>query len=117
MPEDPQFPLHPPMQRTMTEAVEKLKAAGHTFVDISEQIPSVSKSSKLAFRYFVMDPARTPLSHIARSGEPEVPSLVVSYPPKGTAPEPDLEEALNMNVDRATLSPQCGKLSWKTNWT
>lgn len=110
MPEDPMAALHPSMQRTMAEAVKKLKAAGHTFVDIAEQLPSISKASKLAFRYFSMDPARTAFTHIARSGEPEVPSLTVSYPPKGSTPEPRLEELLDLNVERAQVSAKMWKV-------
>ena len=100
VPEDPVLPLHPPMRRALSTAVEKLAAAGITIVDLSGQMPSFSKASETAFRFFNMDPKRTSFAHIAKSGEPPVPSLKCTYPSGETIPEPVLDEVFELNVAR-----------------
>ncbi|KAJ5604365.1 Amidase [Penicillium lagena] len=71
--EDPHFPLHPPVLRTLTHAADKLRAAGHEVVPLTT--PSIRDACALAFRMFSMDPANTPFKHIAASGEPVIPAL------------------------------------------
>lgn len=71
--EDPHFPLHPPVLRTLTQAADKLRAAGHEVVPLTT--PSIRDACALAFRMFSMDPAKTPFKHIAASGEPVIPAL------------------------------------------
>ncbi|KAJ5805347.1 Amidase [Penicillium riverlandense] len=71
--EDPHFPLHPPVLRTLTQAADKLRAAGHEVVLLTT--PSIRDACALAFRMFSMDPAKTPFKHIAASGEPIIPAL------------------------------------------
>lgn len=71
--EDPSFPLHPPVLRTLKEATQKLTAAGHEIVPL--ETPSIRDACALAFRIFAMDPAKTPFKHIAASGEPVIPAL------------------------------------------
>ncbi|KAJ6177659.1 Amidase [Penicillium mononematosum] len=61
--EDTNFPLHPPVLRTLTSAIEKLQAAGNEIVPL--HIPLIRNACTLAFRMFSMDPARTPFKHIA----------------------------------------------------
>lgn len=101
MPEDPAYPLHPPMKRTLDIAAKKLAAAGHHLVDLSGGLPSLSGAHDLSFRYFNMDPDRTQLGNVTRSGEPPVPSLKFTYNVDGTGPEPTLRELYDMNVARA----------------
>lgn len=100
IPEDPTLPLHPPMQRALATAVEKLAAAGITIVDLSGQMPSFSKAAETAFRFFNMDPKRTGLSHLAKSGEPPVPSLACTFPPGKAMREPVLDELFDVNAAR-----------------
>lgn len=102
MPEDPDFPLHPPMRRTLNEAVQKLKNAGHVCVELY-QFPSISSASKMTFKYFNMDPERTVFKNIDASGEPIVPSVEVSYPICGGEHRPSLEEFFDLNVERAKV--------------
>ncbi|KAJ6155263.1 Amidase [Penicillium chermesinum] len=71
--EDSHFPIHPPVQRTLNEAVKKLEAAGHEIVALNP--PSIRDALVLAFRMFAMDPEETAFKHIAASGEPTIPAL------------------------------------------
>ena len=71
--EDPHFPLHPPVLRTLQQATEKLQAAGHEIVPLVT--PSIKDACALSFRMFAMDPAGTASRHIAASGEPTIPAL------------------------------------------
>lgn len=103
LPEDPLYPLHPPMQRTLNSAVAKLIAAGHEVVDISKQMPSISEAKDVAFRFFNMDPARTALTHVTKGCEPFIPSLKSTYDLDGSAPEPQLLELYELNVAKAKL--------------
>ena len=79
LPEDPQTPMHPNMQRTLRRAIEKLGNAGHHIVDLSKQIEFLGAAADLAFRYFRIDPDQTSLQHIRKSGEPAIPSLRFTY--------------------------------------
>lgn len=100
MPEDPSFPLHPPIQRTLQAAVKKLIAAGHNVVDLSGQLPSLSDAKDVAWRFFSMDPDNTALSHVKRSGEPYIPSLKYTYDLTESGPEPTLRELYQLNTAR-----------------
>lgn len=101
MPEDPDYPLHPPMRRTLDEACRKLREAGHILIDLQNDFPSLNLASKLAFRYFNMDPKRMVFTHIAASGEPVVPSVKVTYPLDHVVKEPTLEEFFDLNLEKA----------------
>ncbi|KAL5365258.1 amidase signature domain-containing protein [Aspergillus floccosus] len=109
LPEDPARPLHPCMQRTLATATKKLQAAGHRIVDLTDKIPSISAAHDTAFRFFNMDPDKTPLSNIARGGEPRVPSLKTTYNPDGEDPEPTLKELYDLNVKRLEVSAKMRK--------
>lgn len=103
LPEDPLYPLHPPMKRTLNIAVAKLIAAGHEVIDISKEMPSISEAKEVAFRFFNMDPARAALAHVVKGGEPFIPSLRSTYDLDKSAPEPQLQELYELNVARARL--------------
>ncbi|RAH67117.1 putative general amidase [Aspergillus aculeatinus CBS 121060] len=103
LPEDPLYPLHPPMQRALQRAIDKLEAAGHTMVDISTQMPSISEAKDIAFRLFNMDPDRTPLTHVTRGDEPFIPSLRSTFDVDGSGPAPRLRELYELNVAKAGL--------------
>lgn len=91
LPEDPQTPLHPNMQRTLAMAIEKLRNAGHHIVDLSKQIDFVGAAADLAFRFFRIDPDQTALQHIRKSGEPPIPSLQFTFDMEGKGEEPNLD--------------------------
>jgi Asp-tRNA(Asn)/Glu-tRNA(Gln) amidotransferase A subunit family amidase len=83
--EDPHFPVHPPILKTLTRAVEALKAAGHEVVELTP--PSIREACLLAFRLFAMDPAGTAFKHIQASDEPTIPALATTTLPHEYMPE------------------------------
>ncbi|KAJ5323228.1 hypothetical protein N7476_001828 [Penicillium atrosanguineum] len=101
--EDPQRPVHPPMERALAEAVKKLTAAGHQIVDLKDKISFVAEACAVSWEYFSIDPDRTPLSHIARGGEPPVPSLRFTYDLDGKGPVPDLRKLFTLNVSQRDI--------------
>lgn len=110
LPEDPLVPLHPNMQRTLTEAVQKLATAGHRIVDLSGQVPFLASASDLSFRYFRIDPDQTQLQHIRKSGEPAIPSLRFTYDLEGKGSEPTLRDLFDLNVARADIAAQMRRI-------
>ncbi|CEL10366.1 Putative General amidase-C [Source:UniProtKB/TrEMBL;Acc:Q9C1C7] [Aspergillus calidoustus] len=105
LPEDPEFPLQPPMYRTITTVAQKLAAAGHRVIDLpSGDLPSLASTCKLAFRFFKLDPDRTPLQNIKNGGEPYVPSLSVLYDLDNPGPEPTLRDLYDLNVAKAQVA-------------
>ncbi|KAL4875239.1 amidase signature domain-containing protein [Aspergillus karnatakaensis] len=107
LPEDPHLPLHPCMARTLAAAAEKLAAAGHTLVPLSNsQIPSLWDACTLAFRFFNMDPDRTPLRNVLAGNEPFIPSLSEVYNTDldNPDPEPTLRQLYEMNIEKAKVA-------------
>lgn len=47
LPEDPDFPLFPPVKRTLKTAIEKLKAVGHTIIYLTGA-PSTKEANEIA---------------------------------------------------------------------
>ncbi|OJJ42783.1 hypothetical protein ASPZODRAFT_76028 [Penicilliopsis zonata CBS 506.65] len=97
---DEDFPLHPPVRRSLDEAIAKLEAAGHKIVHLPSPPPesSIAHANRLAFEYFIYAPAP---DHITPSGEPPVPSVAAKSSPMFTGPlpvplegEPDLSETI-----------------------
>lgn len=110
LPEDPSFPLHPPMRRTLDAAVKALTAAGHRVIELAGEVPSVSRANSLAMRYFGLDPDRTALRHITQAGEPFIPSLKFTYDLNEPRKEPTLNELFDLNVARGQLATQARKM-------
>jgi hypothetical protein len=105
LPEDPEFPLQPPMYRTITTVAQKLAAAGHRVIDLpSGDLPSLASTCKLAFRFFKLDPDHTPLQNINNGDEPYVPSLSVLYDQDNPGPEPTLRDLYDLNVAKAQVA-------------
>lgn len=101
MPEDPNYPLHPPIQRTLQTAIEKLRAAGHSITDLSSSLRSMPDMMALGFKYLLLNPDDTSLNHIEKSGEPRIPSLLATFGPPGEAkPEIKLREFFDMNIEK-----------------
>ncbi|KAF2105042.1 amidase [Rhizodiscina lignyota] len=98
--EDAKRPLHPPMLRTMKAAAKELEASGHTIVPMDDKIPSIWESSILAWKYFLLDPKKTPLKHIKAAEEPIVKSLHACFYDELKGWEPSLDELWDMNVQR-----------------
>ncbi|KAJ5833376.1 hypothetical protein N7474_001687 [Penicillium riverlandense] len=106
LPEDPQAPLHPNMQRTLALAAEKLTRAGHRIVDLSGQVPFQASASDLSFRFFRIDPDQTQVQHIRNGGEPPIPSLRFTYDLDGKGSEATLRDLFALNVARAEIAAQ-----------
>ncbi|KAB8276491.1 amidase signature domain-containing protein [Aspergillus minisclerotigenes] len=104
LPEDPQIPLHPNMQRILKAAVESLAAAGHRIVDLSGQIQCINEASDISFRFFRIDPDQTQVKHVSSSGEPFIKSLHYTYNLEGNDPEPTLRDLFDLNVERAKVA-------------
>jgi Asp-tRNA(Asn)/Glu-tRNA(Gln) amidotransferase A subunit family amidase len=115
LPEDPALPLHPCMQRTLLTATRKLAAAGHRIVHLpKEETPSLMDACDLAFRFFNMDPDRTPLRIVKDGGEPYIPSLSMIYNVEGNDPEPTLRQLYDLNVAKAQVTAKM-RQAWLKN--
>ncbi|KAJ5784263.1 Amidase [Penicillium pulvis] len=115
--EDPDFPLHPPVLRTLTQAAERLRQAGHEIVPLS--VPSIRDACVLGFRMFAMDPAKTAFQNIAKSGEPTIPALASTslpheYMPYEYAPL-TLDGLYDLHAERSSLKEQYRALISKAN--
>ncbi|KAJ5666614.1 Amidase [Penicillium macrosclerotiorum] len=115
--EDSHFPLHPPILRTLTDAVKKLQKAGHEIVPLDT--PSLKEVCVLAFRMFAMDPAQIPFRHIAASGEPTIPALAstsLSHEYMGYEYAPlTLDGLYDLNEQRNRIKEQFRSLIVKAN--
>ena len=111
LPEDPLYPLHPPIRRALKKAAASLAAAGHKLVPIElKKATSVSTALALGFQMFQIDPARTPFQHIAASDEPIIPSVIVTLS-SGAPPKPTgILEFAAMNVQRHTFGEEWRKI-------
>ncbi|WPB07930.1 uncharacterized protein RHO25_012594 [Cercospora beticola] len=96
--EDPSFPTHPPVRRTLDEAAKALAAAGHEII-VLNNTPSIKTSVDLATAYWSMDNTRTFLKNIEAGGEPLIPSLQRTLGTMVAKPEGyTLEELFGVNV-------------------
>ncbi|KAL4932566.1 putative general amidase [Aspergillus undulatus] len=114
LPEDPSLPMHPCMHRSLTEAARKLAAAGHHIVNVpTDDIPSLAAACDLAFRFFNMDPDRTPLRNVTDGGEPFIPSLDTVYNTESadSHPEPTLRQLYDLNIQKAQVAAKM-RLAW-----
>lgn len=104
--EDPKYPLHPPVLRTMETAIAKLEQAGHIVIPLAPQLPPtlLTEATENAFTNFAMDPLKTSFGHIARSGEPIVASIPTATMPELKHFHPSLEDVFRLNVERQKIS-------------
>ncbi|KAH9897145.1 amidase [Xylariomycetidae sp. FL2044] len=73
LPEDPLFPLHPPVKGTASKAVATLQHHGHNVVTLDAAECYIEAAARLAMRLVSFD--RTPGEIIKSGGEPNVPSM------------------------------------------
>ncbi|KAH8892522.1 amidase [Thozetella sp. PMI_491] len=53
LPDAPEYPLHPPVRRTLDKAVAALEKAGHNVVRLSvDDCPDIVEATKIAYGYF-----------------------------------------------------------------
>lgn len=99
----PKRPLHPPIARALHSAATKLKEKGHQVVLLDDKIPDLWESAILAWKFFLLDPKKTPVQHITASGEPWVPSIATCRFEELNGWEPSLDELWDMNLERAKI--------------
>ncbi|KAK8061223.1 hypothetical protein PG997_015444 [Apiospora hydei] len=75
LPEDPLFPLQPPVQETIKSAVRILESNGHEVVRLDAAECQVAAANQIGGRLLALDP--TPASIIASGNEPSVPSMAM----------------------------------------
>ncbi|KAI0440620.1 amidase signature domain-containing protein [Xylaria telfairii] len=73
LPDDPLFPLHPPVKETIAKVTKILQSQGHEVVLLDAAECHVAEATQIAGRLFSLD--STPGEIIAASGEPALPSL------------------------------------------
>jgi Asp-tRNA(Asn)/Glu-tRNA(Gln) amidotransferase A subunit family amidase len=98
-----QRPLHPPIARTLHNTATTLKASGHHIILLDDKIPPLYASALLAWKFFALDPARTPLAHMHASREPPIPSLATCSFAELRDWTPSLDDLWNMNLARARI--------------
>ncbi|KAK3648807.1 hypothetical protein LTR56_007247 [Elasticomyces elasticus] len=101
--EDAKYPLHPTVLRAMKTAIVELEKAGHKVVDLTPQLPTpdlMNEIKKSAFTHFAMDPAKTALQNIQKSGEPIVASIPTASLPELEHFVPSVDDMFRLNVER-----------------
>ncbi|KAK7991182.1 hypothetical protein PG990_015462 [Apiospora arundinis] len=73
LPEDPLFPLHPPVRDTIASVVSILKSNGHVVIPLDVAECHIAEASQISGRLLDLD--QTPASIIKSGGEPAVPSI------------------------------------------
>ncbi|KAH7555055.1 hypothetical protein BM1_07716 [Bipolaris maydis] len=103
-------PLHPPIARALHSTAMKLKAKGHEIVLLDEKIPDMYQTSMLAWKFFMLDPRKTPFQYIKASGEPLIPSIAKTGFPELKDWQASLDELWDMNVEKGRILNQFHKL-------
>lgn len=86
--EEKVFPLHPPVRRALSKAMEALAAAGHSIIPLpSEPSISVSLANRIAFSYYVLGPDKSD-EHFGPKGEPMITSIAARHNPMFSGPFP-----------------------------
>ncbi|KAF1961122.1 amidase [Byssothecium circinans] len=96
----PKRPLHPPIARALHTAASKLQEAGHRIVTLDDKIPDLWDTAILAWKFFALDPKKTPEKYLKKAGEPAVPSLAATSFKELEGWEPSLDELFDLNVER-----------------
>ncbi|KAF4982931.1 hypothetical protein F66182_17089 [Fusarium sp. NRRL 66182] len=111
-PQDPEFPVFPPIARTMASAVDKLRAAGHT-IQIVEAPPTM-KAMKIAMRWFALDQVNLPFKFLENGGESPIAELDAMNPGKFLDPGfvPDLDENIRISADIQDYREEWAKI-WR----
>lgn len=117
LPEDPNYPLHPPVRRALNDAVLALEAAGHNVVHLpSDPSRSASVGGRLGFSYFGM--TSSGLDALANTiGEPLVPSVK-----RNVHPFNDDKPPISPELDTAHQLSEFLRLrsgyadSWRSTW-
>jgi amidase len=96
-------PLHPSMLRCMKSAAKALTDAGNSIIPLDGLIPDMWDAAILAWKYFLLDPQKTPVSFINDAGEPWVASISTCLFDELKDYEPTLDQTFEMNMARAKV--------------
>ncbi|KAJ4289597.1 hypothetical protein N0V90_010926 [Kalmusia sp. IMI 367209] len=96
----PKRPLHPPIARALHSAATKLKEKGHQIVLLDDKVPDIWECSVLAWKFFLLDPKKTPFQYLRDAGEPPVPSLSTAMVEELRGWEASLDGLWDMNLER-----------------
>lgn len=99
----PKRPLHPPIARALHSCATKLKSGGHQMTLLDDKIPDLWESSILAWKFFLLDPKKTPMSYLKEAGEPLVPSIGVTMENELKVFEPSLDVLWDMGLERMKI--------------
>ncbi|EHL01125.1 putative Acetamidase [Glarea lozoyensis 74030] len=106
--EDPAHPVAPPIARALETAFQRLAAAGHEVVKMSE-FPSPAEAANLCWSFYLTDPQNTTSKIIEQGGEPKVPAISLTWEnPK--LPNVDMDEYYNINTKRRELKAEWHKM-------
>ncbi|OJJ50111.1 hypothetical protein ASPZODRAFT_89951 [Penicilliopsis zonata CBS 506.65] len=86
--EDPWFPLHPPVRRTLETAIANLERKGHRVVRLpapETEEHTLAYANRLALQFFIYGPSH---DYIGDSGEPTIASVAQRSSPVFTGPLP-----------------------------
>lgn len=72
LPEDPSYPLHPPVRNAISQAVAKLRAEGHILINLDPKECLIDGINDVAWGTFGLD--KTSSRIVTDAGEPDIPS-------------------------------------------
>ncbi|KAI7479959.1 amidase family protein [Hortaea werneckii] len=103
--EDPNYPLHPTVLRTMKTAIAQIEESGHQLIPLEPDLPNnvLTDAMKVAFFQFAMDPEQTTFGHIKRSGEALIPSLSTATMPEMKDFKPQLDDVFRLQNERLRI--------------
>ncbi|KAF4458109.1 fatty-acid amide hydrolase [Fusarium austroafricanum] len=121
LPEDPSYPLHPPVRNAISKVVNKLRAAGHVVVELTAEECRIAELTEIAWGFFGLDSTGSRI--VADSGEPRIPSrdridaefkrVAKTHLPDMTTLKP-LERLSFLNARKATALEGWRKV-WETH--
>ena len=109
--EDTEYPVHPPVRRTLEQSAKKLAAAGFQIVPIKE-FPSLQTAIDLACDCYSLDNTKTWKRFISDSGKPMIPSLARTEWAINKKEEYTLDEVFDLNYAWGGY-----KAAWQKVWT
>ncbi|EEA23642.1 hypothetical protein EYB25_006364 [Talaromyces marneffei] len=115
LPEDPQFPLHPPVRRALDLTIKSLTEKGHRIVHLpSCPATDVAYASRLAFQSFIFGPQ---IDHMKSSGEPLVASVAQASSPLFTGDFPVSMELDTFNqINELQIARESYSDAWRKLW-
>jgi amidase len=117
LPEDPQYPLHPPVHRALTSAIDALRRKGHRLIQLpdpkTDNDTSTAYASRLAWQYFTYSPF---INHMAPSGEPPITSVAKVASPLFTGELPISEEDIFKKISALHLAKKDYSDFWRKTW-